>query len=92
MAWNLAAPEANVCRRSIKHVLKIFTKLTEKDLCRNLFLKHPGTLKEGSGTSVFLWILDFFEKHLFCRVSSDNCFYSLKNYSGSLESLPLECW
>ena len=35
-------------------ILKNFSKFMEKDLCQSLFLKHPASLKEDSGTSVFL--------------------------------------
>ena len=72
VAWNLAISEANLCRGSTKHsfyktFLKNFVKFTEKDLCRVSFLKYSATLKEGSGTSVFLWVLKFFKTHFFAK-------------------------
>ena len=60
-------------------ILKNFEKFTEKDLCQGLFLKHPATLKEDSGTTV-----PFFKKHLFCRMAQGDCFCSLKKYSKKL--------
>ena len=71
VAWNLAIWEANPCRGSqnsfYKTFLKNFVKFTEKDLCRVSFLKYSATLKEGSGTSVFLWVLKFFKTHFFAK-------------------------
>ena len=45
----------------------MFTKFTEKDLCKSLFYKHPATLKEDSGTSVLLWILKLFKSTFFAE-------------------------
>ena len=99
VAWNLAISEANLCRGSTKHsfyktFLKNFVKFTEKDLCRVSFLKYSATLKEKSGTSVFLWVLKFFKDTFFCKMPSGHCFCSLKNHSEilekSIQNLPLE--
>ena len=97
VAWNLAISEANLCRGSTKHsfyktFLKNFVKFTEKDLCQSLFLKHPAPLKEYSGTSVFLWILKSCKNLFFCKMPSGHCFCSLKDYSESIQNLPLEYW
>ena len=71
VAWNSAILEANPFRGSqnsfYKTFLKNFLKFTEKDLCRVSFLKYSATLKEGSGTSVFLWVLKFFKTHFFAK-------------------------
>ena len=95
VAWNLAISEANLCRGSTKHsfyktFLKNFMKFTEKDLWQVSFLKHSATLKENSGTSVFLWILKFFKNTFFCKMPLGHCFHSFKNHSGSIQNLPLE--
>ena len=94
MAWNLAISEANLCRGSknsfYKTFLKNFMKFTEKDLWQVSFLKHSATLKENSGTSVFLWILKFFKNTFFCKMPLGHCFHSFKNHSGSIQNLPLE--
>ena len=46
-----------------KTVLTNFTKFTGKELCQNLFLNK--VKKKNSGTCVFLWILQIFDKTLF---------------------------
>ena len=65
-AWNLAISEVNLCRGSknsfCKTFLKILWNLQIKTCSRVCFLKHSATLKEDSGTSVFLWILKSFKK------------------------------
>ena len=93
-AWNLAISEVNLCRGSknsfCKTFLKILWNLQIKTCSRVCFLKHSATLKEDSGTSVFLWILKFV-----CIMPSGHCFCSLKNHSEilkkSLQNLPTEC-
>ena len=86
VAWNLAISEANLCAEvlktaSTKHFLKILWNLQRKICARVSFLKHSATLKEGSGASVFLWILKFFKNTFFCKMPSGHCFCFLKSHS-----------
>ena len=67
VAWNLAISEANLCRGCTKHFLNILWNLQWKTCARVSFLKHSATLKEDSGTSVFLWILKFFKNKIFAK-------------------------
>ena len=69
-------------RSSIRiDLLKNFAKFTEKHLCQSLFLnkvtgsdlKHYS--KRDSGTGVFLWILQFFQEHLFYWTPLGDCFW-----------------
>ena len=84
--------ESRVVKSNPIAILKNFVKFTEKDLCQSLFLKHPAPLKEYSGTSVFLWILKSCKNLFFCKMPSGHCFCSLKDYSESIQNLPLEYW
>ena len=66
-----------------KDVFKNVAKFAENHQCQSLFLSKLQSeawnfiLKNYSGTSVFLWILENFE-HLFCRATPDDYFYFLK--------------
>ena len=82
-AW----PEESHRRCSMKNcVVESFAKFTGKRLCQSLLFNKVADLwpvtfnKRDSGTSVFLWILQNFQDHLFCRTSLDDCFWlPLKN-------------
>ena len=97
VAWNLAVSKANLCRGSIKHsfhktFLKNYVKFTGKDLCQSLIFKTSCNFKEDSGTNVFFWILKSFKNIFFCKMPSGHCFCSLRDYSESMQNLPLEYW
>ena len=61
VAWNSAISEAKLFRSSQNNFYKTFLKFlwnTQRKTCARVScLKHSATLKEDSGTSVFLWIL-----------------------------------
>ena len=78
VAWKLAISKANLFRGSTKHSFyktfpKTFWNLQRKTFVRVSVLKHSVTLKEDSGTSVFLWILKLSKNKLFLQ----NTFRSL---------------
>ena len=62
-------------------LLKNFKKFTGKHLCRNPFLNNvracrPATLlKQKFRHMCFLWLLQNFEEHVFCRKSSNGCLW-----------------
>ena len=70
MAWKLAISETNLCRGSTKYsfdktFLKIFLKLTEKDLCQSLFLKIFYNLKRRLWHKCFPLNSEIFQKQKF---------------------------
>ena len=63
-----------------KGVLKSFAKFTGKQLWQILFLDKVSGLTPATwdhGTSIFLWILQNFQGHLFYRKSRNDCFWHL---------------
>ena len=97
VVWNLAISEANLCRGSTKHsfykaFLKNFCVIyrerpVPESLFQNILQLHKKTLAQV--VSFEFWN---FLKTYFCKTPSGHCFCSLKNHSGSMQNLPLECW
>ena len=67
-----------------KDVLKNFAKFG-KHLCWSLFFnkvagwKPPTLLKRDTGTGVVLWILQYFQEHLFCETPAKGYFRILSD-------------
>ena len=89
---NLTTPKGNLCRGCTKHSCsQRFPEIYRKRSVLESLLKHRATLLERRETLAQVFSFEFwyfFKKHLF----SQNAFSSLKNYSGNIQNLPLECW
>ena len=71
--------------------LKKFAILTRKQSPLNkVFIRPANLLKKDSVTGVFLWILQNFWEHLFCRTSAyGSCGYFSKLFSRTLKEATL---
>ena len=92
VAWNLTFQHQSFVEvLQYLAIVKKFAKLTKKDLCQSLFLKHPATLKEDSGASIFPWILKFLKK-TFLKNAFRWLLLLLEKLLRSIQNLPLQCW
>ena len=97
VAWNVAVSKANLCRSSTKHsfyknFLKNYVKFTEKDLCQSLFFNTSCNFKGRLWYKCFPFNSETLLKHFFFKMPSGHCFCSLKDYSESIQNVPLEYW
>ena len=67
--------------------------MTEKDLCWSLYLNHlPTLLEKRLWYKCFPLNSEIFLKPSVLQNASNDCFCYLKNYPGSIQNLPSECF
>ena len=87
----LTISEASVCRGSTKPTYSWKICDRERPVPVSLF-KTSFTFKCRLWRKCFHLNSVLFKKHFFRKTPSGDCFCLFKNYSGSMQNLPLKCW